>query len=58
MIGTEQVLSHNCSKLIEEQVISEGDIVVCSHGDNHSSPGSTSVLKVIVAKSVAGDFNN
>jgi len=58
MIGTEQVLSHNCSKLIEEHVISEGDIVVCSHGDNHSSPGSTSVLKVIVAKSVAGDFNN
>lgn len=58
MIGSDQVLTHNCSKLIDEGVIAEGDIVVCSHGDNHSSPGSTSVLKVIVAKSVAGDFSN
>ncbi|EKX33167.1 hypothetical protein GUITHDRAFT_98395 [Guillardia theta CCMP2712] len=52
MIGSEQILAHNCSKLIKEGVISEGDICVCSHGDNHSSPGSTSVMKVVVAKSV------
>ena len=58
MVGSEQVLSHNCSKLIEEGFIAEGDVVVCSHGDNHSSPGSTSVLKVIVAKSKAGEVNN
>jgi len=58
MIGSDQVLSHNVSKLIEEGMLSEGDVVVCSHGDNHSSPGSTSVLKVIVAKSRAGEANN
>ena len=58
MIGSDQVLSHNCSKLIAEGVLKEGETVVCSHGDNHSSPGSTSVLKVIVAKSTAGDCNN
>jgi len=50
MIGSDQILSHNVSKLVEEGTIKEGDIVVCSHGDSHSSPGSTSVLKVIVAK--------
>mmetsp|Transcript_32392 Transcript_32392/g.52187 ORF Transcript_32392/g.52187 Transcript_32392/m.52187 type:complete len:495 (-) Transcript_32392:430-1914(-) len=54
MIGSDQVLTHNCSKLVEEGVVAEGDIVVCAHGDNHSSPGSTSVLKVVVAKR-AGD---
>jgi len=58
MIGSDQVLTHNCSKLVDEGVVKEGDIVVCAHGDNHSSPGSTSVLKVIVAKSVAGDSSN
>jgi pyruvate kinase len=58
MIGSDQVLSHNCSKLISEGVLKEGQTVVCSHGDSHSSPGSTSVLKVIVAKSTAGDHNN
>jgi len=50
MIGSDQILQHNCSKLVQEQIISEGSVVVCSHGDNHSSPGSTSVMKVIVAK--------
>jgi len=44
MIGSDQVLSHNCSKMISEGLLKEGDTVVCSHGDNHSSPGSTSVL--------------
>jgi len=58
MIGSDQVLAHNCTKLIDEGMLAEGDVVVCSHGDNHSSPGSTSVLKVIVAKSRAGEANN
>jgi len=50
MIGSDQILNHNVTKLVEEGVIKEGDVAVCSHGDSHSSPGSTSVLKVIVAK--------
>ena len=50
MIGSDQILSHNCSKLVSEGIISEGAVVVCSHGDSHSSPGSTSVMKVVVAK--------
>ena len=58
MIGSDQVLSHNCCKLVEEGVVCEGDVVVCSHGDTTSTPGSTSVMKVIVAKSKAGDANN
>ena len=49
MIGTEHILSHNCSKLVQEGVIKEGALVVCSHGDNHSSPGSTCVMKVLCA---------
>jgi pyruvate kinase len=49
LIGHVSSLSQ-VSKLVEEGTIKEGDIVVCSHGDSHSSPGSTSVLKVIVAK--------
>ena len=50
MIGSDQILSHNCSKLVGEKIINEGAVVVCSHGDNHSSPGSTSVMKVVIAK--------
>jgi len=50
MIGSDQILAHNCSKLVQENIIKEGAVVVCSHGDNHSSPGSTSVMKVVVAK--------
>lgn len=50
MIGSEQILTHNVSKLVEEGVVKEGQVVICSHGDSHSSPGSTSVMKVVVAK--------
>jgi len=50
MIGSDQILSHNCSKLVEEGIVAEGAVVICSHGDNHSSPGSTNVMKVVVAK--------
>lgn len=51
MIGSDQILQHNCTKLVEEGVIKEGDVVVCSHGDTNSAPGSTSVMKVVIAKS-------
>eukprot|EP00285_Hemiselmis_virescens_P006543 CAMPEP_0173378830 /NCGR_PEP_ID=MMETSP1356-20130122/1951_1 /TAXON_ID=77927 ORGANISM="Hemiselmis virescens, Strain PCC157" /NCGR_SAMPLE_ID=MMETSP1356 /ASSEMBLY_ACC=CAM_ASM_000847 /LENGTH=492 /DNA_ID=CAMNT_0014332033 /DNA_START=79 /DNA_END=1557 /DNA_ORIENTATION=+ len=51
MIGSDQILNHNVSKFVDEGLVGEGDVVVCSHGDSHSSPGSTSVMKVIVAKS-------
>lgn len=51
MIGSDQILQHNCTKLVEERVIQEGDVVVCSHGDHTSAPGSTSVMKILVAKS-------
>jgi len=50
MIGSDHILSHNCTKLVQEGIISEGAVVICSHGDNHSSPGSTNVMKVVVAK--------
>ncbi len=46
MIGSEQILTHNVAKLVEEGVVREGEVVICSHGDSHSSPGSTSVIKV------------
>lgn len=51
MIGSDQILAHNVSKFVDEGILDEGDIVVCSHGDSHSSPGSTNVMKAIVAKS-------
>eukprot|EP00281_Chroomonas_sp_CCMP1168_P026970 CAMPEP_0206239964 /NCGR_PEP_ID=MMETSP0047_2-20121206/15677_1 /ASSEMBLY_ACC=CAM_ASM_000192 /TAXON_ID=195065 /ORGANISM="Chroomonas mesostigmatica_cf, Strain CCMP1168" /LENGTH=497 /DNA_ID=CAMNT_0053664697 /DNA_START=25 /DNA_END=1518 /DNA_ORIENTATION=+ len=50
MIGSEQILNHNVSKFVDEGLIKEGDVVVCSHGDSHSSPGSTSNMKVVIAK--------
>jgi len=51
MIGSDQILNHNVSKFVDEGILTEGDVVVCSHGDSHSSPGSTSVMKVVIAKS-------
>mmetsp|Transcript_5468 Transcript_5468/g.13254 ORF Transcript_5468/g.13254 Transcript_5468/m.13254 type:complete len:494 (+) Transcript_5468:83-1564(+) len=51
MIGSDQILNHNVTKFVEEGLIREGEVVICSHGDTHSSPGSTSVMKVIVSKS-------
>ena len=53
MIGSDQILHHNCTKLCEEGVIKEGDVVVCSHGDQTSAPGSTSVMKILIAKNRA-----
>lgn len=53
MIGNYQILHHNVSKFVAEGLIREGDVVVCTHGDSNSAPGSTCVMKVIVANTKA-----
>jgi len=49
MIGNYQILHHNVSKFVAEGLIREGDTTVCTHGDSNSAPGTTCVMKVIIA---------
>ncbi len=49
MIGNYQILNYNVSKFVAEGLIKEGDVVLCTHCDSNSAPGSTCVMKVVVA---------